>query len=75
MQKDPHQFSMEDAMQLANTPAGKQLIAMLQKTDTSSLQKAMTQASGGNMEQAKQTLEPLLSSPEIQKLLRQLGGK
>jgi hypothetical protein len=35
----------------------------------------MKQASGGNMEQAKQALEPMLSSPEIQQLLRQLGGK
>lgn len=75
MQNDPKNFSMEDAMRLAKTPAGQQLIAMLQNADTKALKEAMRQASGGNMEQAKQALGPMLESPEIQKLLQQLGGK
>ena len=75
MQSDPKNFSAEEAMRLANSPAGQQLIAMLQKADTSALRDAVNQASGGNIEQAKQTLGPLLASPEIQRLLRQLGGK
>ena len=75
MQSDPKNFSAEDAMRLANTPAGQQLIAMLQKADTSVMRNAMEQATSGNFEQAKQALEPLLASSEVQKLLRQLGGK
>ena len=75
MQLDPKNFSAEEAMRLAKTPAGQQLIAMLQKADTKAVTEAMKQASGGNLEQAKQALEPMLSSPEIQQLLRQLGGK
>ena len=75
MKKDTLNFSSEEAMRLANTPAGQQLIAMLKKTNGAALQNAIQQASAGNMEQVKQTFEPLLASPEIQKLLQQLGGK
>ena len=75
MQQDSYNFSVQDAMKLAATPAGKQLIALLQQSNTSTMQKAMEQAKSGNYDQAKQMLEPLLTSPEIQNLLRQLGGK
>ena len=75
MQYDPQNFSAQEAMRLAKTPAGQQLIAMLQKADTKAVKEAMSQASNGNMEQAKNVLEPILSSPEIQQLIRQLGGK
>lgn len=75
MQNNPKNFSTEDIMRLAKTPAGQQLIAMLQKADTKTLKEAMQHAAGGNMEQAKQALGPMLQSSEIQKLLQQLGGK
>ena len=75
MQKDPKNFSMQDAVKMANTPAGQELLAILQKSDTVALQDAMKQASSGNYDSAKQILEPLLALPEIQKLIRQLGGK
>lgn len=75
METDPRKFSPEDAMRMANTPAGKQLIAMLKKADNAVLQDAMKQASNGDMEKIKQTLAPLLASPEVQKLIKQLGGK
>lgn len=75
MQKDPKNFSMQDAVKMANTPAGQELLAILQKSDTVALQDAMKQASSGNYDSAKQILEPLLASPDIQQLLRQLGGK
>ena len=75
MQKDPPKFSAEDAMRLTNTPAGKQLLTMLQNTNSNLIQQAMNQASQGNMNDVKKTLAPLLNSPEIQKLLKELGGK
>lgn len=75
MQKDPKNFSMQDAMRLASTPAGRQLLAILQQSDSAAMRSAMEQASNGNYEQAKQVLGPLLASPEVQKLLQQLGGK
>ena len=74
MQKKLEDFSKEDIMRLAQTPAGQQLIAMLKQTDTARLQQAITQAQTGDLAQASQTLSALLSSPEAQKLMKQLGG-
>ena len=74
MQKNSGNFSMQDAMQLVNSPAGKQLISLLQQSDTAIMKKAMEQASAGDYSKAKLALEPLLASEEIQKLLKQLGG-
>lgn len=73
MDNNPNNFSIQDVMRLAKTPAGQQLIAILQQSDASALKSAAEQASGGKYQQAKNTLEPLLKSPEIQKLLKQLG--
>ena len=68
-------FSVQEIMRLARTPAGQKLIAILQQADPSALQNAARQASGGNMQQAKSTLEPLLRSSEVQDLITQLGGE
>ena len=74
MQKNSDSFSMQDAIKLANSPAGQQLIALLQGTDPNALRKAMNSASSGDMESAKNALTPLLNSEEVKKLLQQLGG-
>ena len=66
-------FSVQEAMRFANSPAGQQLIAMLQQADHSQIQKAMSQASAGDYNDAQKTLSQILSSPEAQKLLKQLG--
>ena len=75
MEKKFQDFSMEEVMRLAKTPAGQQLMAMLQQKDSGQLQQAVTQAKGGDFSQASRTLSDLLSSPEAQKLLKELGGK
>ena len=76
MQKDPstpQDFSIQQAMLLAATPAGQQLIAMLQKNSNAEFQQAMEKAAAGDYTQAKMMLSSMLSSPEAQKLLEQLG--
>ena len=75
MQKDLKNFSPEDATHLANTPIGKQLISLLQNSDSNIIRNAMDQANKGNINAAKTALEPLLNSPEIRKALEMLGGK
>ena len=75
MEKKFQDFSMEDVMRLAKSPAGRQLMAMLQQGDKAQLQQAMTQAKGGDYANASRTLSDMLSSPEAQKLLKELGGK
>lgn len=66
------QYDMSSLMQLAQSPAGQQLIAYFQQSGGSSLDTAVTMAAQGNLEQAKQTLSSLLSSPQAQSLLKQL---
>ena len=67
-------FSMEQAMAFASSPAGKQLIAMLQQKGSSDLGKAQAYAASGNMEQAKDALSGLLADPQIRQFLKQMGG-
>ena len=74
MQKKSQEFSMDEIMRLAKSPAGQQLIAMLQQEDSTTLQQAVTQAQSGNLSQAGQTLSSILSSPEAQQLIKKLGG-
>jgi len=73
MQKKSEDFSMEEAMRLAQSPAGQELIAMLRRTDSGQLQQIVNTAQSGNVSQAGQMLQKMLSSPEGQKLLRELG--
>lgn len=75
MQKNSGEFSMHEAMQLANSPAGQQLINLLKNADSAAIKKAMNEAASGNYEKAKQSLTPFLENSETQALLRQLGGK
>lgn len=73
MQENSNQFSIQEAMRLAATPAGQQLLALLQKNGGDSLQQAMNQAASGNYDQAKASLASVLADPETKKLLEQLG--
>lgn len=75
MQKKSQDFSMEELIRLAQSPTGQQLLAMLRQGDSVKLQQAVTQAKTGNYSQASQTLSTMLSSPEAQRLLKELGGK
>jgi len=67
-------FSMEQAMAFAASPAGKQLISLLQSSGSADLSKAQAHLAAGNMEQAKAELSSLLSDPTVKKLLQQFGG-
>lgn len=74
MQKNSDNFSMQDALRLAKSPAGQQLLALLQQSDPDAMHKAMKQASDGDYSQISQTLAPLLASEDVKKLLQQMGG-
>ena len=72
MQKNSNSFSMGDAMQMANSPAGKQLLAMLQSQDPQVLQQAMAKAKAGDYQAAKQMLEQITKNERAQKLIHQM---
>ena len=74
MQKNSSGYTMEDALRLAKTPAGQQLLEVLRQQDSSRMQQALAQAQKGDQAALAETLRPLLNSPQIQALLKQLGG-
>lgn len=74
MEKNSQNFSMEEAMKMANSPAAQQLIAMLRQTNSDQLQKAMELASAGDMKNAGNIISSLLSqNDQAQKLADKLG--
>ena len=73
MGENSQNFSMEEAMKLANSPAGQQLIAMLQRSNGDQLQNAMALAAAGDLKSASQIISTLLSSnPQAQDLADKL---
>ena len=72
MRKNSNDFSMQEAMRLAQSETGQQLIAALRAQNTDAVSQAMEQAAAGDMEKAKQSMSSLLASPQIQALLEQL---
>ena len=73
MQKNSQDFSMQEALRLAKSPAGQQLLAMLQRADAEKIRQVMDQASAGDINQAKKSISALLDTPEAKALLAQLG--
>lgn len=68
-------FSMEDMMALARSPAGMQLLSLLQQRGGTQTRQAMAKAAAGDLEGARDLLAPLLSDPQVRALLSRLGGE
>lgn len=63
---------MGELIRLAQTPAGKQLISMLQSKGSTKLQQAISSAASGDYTRVREVLSDLLSDPEAQALLKEL---
>ena len=74
MQKNSQDFSMQEALRLAKSPAGQQLLALLQQSNSQQLQQAADLAAAGNLDAASSALSSLTNDPKIRELLKQLGG-
>ena len=72
MEKNNGNFSMDDVKRLAQSDAGKQLMALLQSSHSATGDAIRSSAQAGNMEQAQQALRAFLADPRAQALLRQL---
>ena len=68
-------MDMSQIMRLAQSPAGKKLIALLKKNDSDEMQQAMKHAADGDYSQAKNAIDKFLSTPEARALVEQLRGK
>ena len=70
--RDP---SIADAMRMAQSPAGQQLIRLLQQTGGEKVSQAINKAASGDMSQLGVLLNALTENAEARALLQQLGGK
>ena len=59
-------------LKIAQSPAGKKLLALLQSSQPGELDRIASAAASGNLEEAKQKITAMLSSDEAQALLKQL---
>lgn len=73
MDQISNNFSSQDILRMAQSPAGRQLITLLHQKGGRELQDAIRQAADGDYGKAKESINQLLSSPEAQALLKQLG--
>ena len=74
MQKNSQNFSMQEALRLANSDAGQRLLALLKQSKDPNVQQAMGHAAAGNYEKIKESLSSVLASQEVQRLLREMEG-
>ena len=65
-------MDMSRILQMANSPAGKKLIAMLQQSGGDELQAAVKKAADGDYRQAQETLQRILSNQEAAALIHQM---
>lgn len=65
---------LQQLLRLAQSPVGQQLLNTLKKQDPEQLNTAKQYAAAGNYTQALNSISEVLSSPQIQELLRQLGA-
>ena len=75
MQKNCEDFSMQDILQMAKSPAGQQLLALLRSSNAETLQHITDLARAGDMAGAGASLQSVLSSPQAQQLIKQMGGQ
>ena len=68
-------MDMSQIMRLAQSPAGKKLIALIKQNDSDEMQQAMKRAAEGDYSQAKSAINKFLSTPEASTLIEQLRGK
>lgn len=66
--------AIQEAMRLANSPAGKQLLQLLQSSNADAVNRVMTLASAGDVEGAKTVLNQMMQDPKANALLNRMGG-
>lgn len=70
---NPGADPIQEAKRIAASPAGQELIRLLQQNGGQHLQQALNKAAKGDYADAKDALSALLNNPDAQSLLNQLG--
>lgn len=72
MLKNNDDFSKAQLAELLKQPQAQALLQRLRQMDQAALQRAVDQAMGGNIQGAKEVLDPMLRDPQVQDLTRQM---
>lgn len=75
MMKNSDTFSMQEALRLAQSDTGQQLLSLLKARDDNALKQAMEQAAAGDYRNMLQTMSALLADPNARQLLEQLRSE
>lgn len=75
MKKDSGGFDFSSLLKIANSPAGQQLLSLVQQKRDERFDEAMRQAETGDYVQAQELLGKMLSSKEAQDLLKEIRGE
>lgn len=67
-------FSEDTLRRVLASKEGRQLLALLQRTDGDSLRKAVDAVRAGDYDRAKELLSPMLRGTEAENLLGRLGN-
>lgn len=74
MDKKSQDFSMDEALRLAKSPAGRQITQLLQGLDGAKMQAIADKAAAGDMRSAEKMLQQLLGQERLGHLKDTLGG-
>lgn len=66
------QYDIASLLRIAQSPQGQQFLSLLNKTGGTQLQHALAKASEGDYQQAKDIVSELLSTDELQRLVKAL---
>ena len=69
-----NQEAIREAMRMAQSPAGQQLLQILRSTGGPQLEQAMNKALSGDLHSAKNLLNTLMQDPRAMELMKQMGG-
>ncbi len=72
MQKNSDNFSMQEILRMANSPAGQALMQLLREQDPQAVRSARENAQAGDMRKATENLSQFLSDPKTRALLQRL---
>ena len=75
MSQRPDNISIQQLKKLAESPAGKQLLSLLQSTGGDAFRQAQAHAQAGDYTKAQQALEALAASDQVKRLLQEMREK
>ena len=67
--------SVEEAMRMAQTPAGREFFNALKQSDPGKLNQLMADAAKGDYSQMQKSLTELMRNPALQELVRKMQEK